>query len=651
MEKDSYTDLTWEDLEDWAGTTIVSRGRTYQRNSSVSDLGITPEGALIAYVLGSTRYVTQVAIHDGDLTSACTCPYWASCKHAVAVVLEYLTCLKNNVEVPQIPQTDSRLDMLQETETTAGEEYWDPELGMWTDVKEQPKAEQQQNTEPLLAYLEKQTKAQLVELLDELTDAFPDVREFLEDRQKVCSGNADTLHKAIRNEITDIREPYWNDYNYRGYQTANFDRLHAYLQALLQEGQADEIVYLGKELIAAVTFAIETYDREGEMIDKVKPSIETVIQALALSSLPSSEQLAWVVDTALADDYYLCTDALKTFWNNREKKSDWSELADELQKRLNNMPMSKDADGDISTYRRDQLSNWLISVLECAGRENEILPLCEQEAEITGDYERLIDRLIAENRFEDAENWCHRAIANTDPNHPGTLSALKDRLRIIREKTGDLLGAAAFRTDNFFRRPSMLTFRELCKSAQKAKVRPAVEAWARYFLETGHLPRTKGRKRKGEPDDKWPLPSTGFHEDIRPAEGPVTHTLIEIAIAEKQIEEVLKWYDLETSRPEYRRGYMPTSSLQIAEMVKEKYPDRTIEIWKEMAESEISRVEVSGYREASTYLREVRDTLKHLNKEDEWEAYLSELRDQNKRRPRCLEVLDGLTGKRIIDRE
>ncbi len=650
MEKDAYADFTWEDLEHWAGTTIVSRGRTYQRNNSVSDLGITPEGTLIAYVLGSTRYVTQVAIQDGDLTSKCTCPYWTTCKHAVAVVLEYLMCLKNDGAVPQIPQTDSRLDILRETETPTGE-YWNPELGMSVDVEEQPKAEQQQNTEPLLTYLEKQTKAQLVELLGELTDAFPDVREFIEDRRKVRSGNADTLHKAIRNEIADIREPDWDDYNYRGYQTANFDRLHAYLQALLQEGQADEIVYLGKELIGTVTFAVEMYDREGEMIDKVKPSIETVIQALTLSSLSSSEQLAWVVDTALADDYDLCTDALESFWNDRQKKSDWSELADELQKRLNNIPVSNDADGDISTYRRDQLSNWLISALECAGREAEILPLCEQEAEITGDNERLIDRLIAENRFEDAENWCHRAIANTDPNHPGTLSALKDRLRIIREKTGDLLGAAAFRADNFFRRPSLLTFQELCKSSQKAKVGPAVEAWARYFLETGHLPRTKGRKRKGEPKDKWPLPSTGFHEDIRPSEGPVTHTLIEIAIAEKQIEAVLKWYDLETSRTEYRRGHIPASSLQIAEMVKEKYPDRTIEIWKEMAESEISRVEVSGYREAGTYLREVRDTLKRLNREDEWEAYLSALRDENKRRPRCLEVLDGLAGKRIIDRD
>ena len=158
-EKRPYADLTWEDLEDWAGTTIVSRGRTYQRNNSVSDLGFTPEGALIAYVLGSARYVTQVAIQEGDLTSECTCPYWTNCKHAVAVVLEYLMCLKNDVAVPEILQTDARLDMLQETETTA-EEYWNPELGMSDRYsrKNQLEAEQQQNTGPLLAYLKKQTR-------------------------------------------------------------------------------------------------------------------------------------------------------------------------------------------------------------------------------------------------------------------------------------------------------------------------------------------------------------------------------------------------------------------------------------------------------------------------------------------------------------
>ena len=642
MEKDPYAGLTWEDLEDWAGTTIVGRGRTYQRNSSVSDLGITPEGALIAYVLGSARYVTQVAIQDGDLTSECTCPYWTNCKHAVAVVLEYLMCLKNDVAVPEISQTDARLDMLQETETT-GEEYWNPELGMWTDIEEQLEAEQQQNTGPLLAYLKKQTKAQLIELLDELTNAFPDVREFLEDRQNVHSGNASTLLKAIRKEIADIREePDWDEYE-REYQPVSFNRLKTYLQALLLAGHADEAIPLGKELIDAVNFALETYDIEGDIIDEVAACMEIVIQALPASSLSSYEKLAWAVDMDLGDSYELCYDALENIWNNANKKSDWHALADELQKRLNAIR----SDNDL----RRQVTGWLIAALEQTGREDEIIPLREREAEITGEYTQLIDLLIGEKHYEEAKNWCQKAITNTDPNHLGNISDIEDRLRTIQEKTGDYLSAAAFYADDFFSNPSLHTFQELCKSAQKAKVRPAVEAWARYFLETGHLPRTKGRKRKGEPNDKWPLPKTEFEKDIHPSEVPMIHLLIELAIAEKKPTEVLKWYDIKPSTIGYSWGYMYTSSLDVAQAIKEKYPDRAIAIWKELAESEISRVEVSGYQKAGTYLREVRDTLKRLNREKEWEAYLSELRNENKRRPRCLEVLDGLAGKRIIDRE
>ncbi len=642
MEKEPFADLTWEDLEDWAGTTIVGRGRTYQRNSSVSDLGITPEGALIAYVLGSARYVTQVVIQDGDLTSECTCPYWTNCKHAVAVVLEYLMCLKNDVAVPEISQTDARLDMLQETETT-GEEYWNPELGMWTDIEEQLEAEQQQNTGPLLAYLKKQTKAQLIELLDELTKAFPDVREFLEDRRNVRSGNADTLLKAIRKEIADIREePDWDEYE-REYQPVSFNRLKTYLQALLLAGHADEAIPLGKELINAVNFALETYDMDGDIFDEVAACMEIVIQALPASSLSSYEKLAWAVDMDLGDSYELCYDALENIWNNANKKSDWHALADELQKRLNAIR----SDNDL----RRQVTGWLIAALEQTGREDEIIPLREREAEITGEYTQLIDLLIGEKHYEEAKNWCQKAITNTDPNHLGNISDIEDRLRTIQEKTGDYLSAAAFYADDFFSNPSLHTFQELCKSAQKAKVRPAVEAWARYFLETGHLPRTKGRKRKGEPNDKWPLPKTEFEKDIHPSEVPMIHLLIELAIAEKKPTEVLKWYDIKPSTIGYSWGYMYTSSLDVAQAIKEKYPDRAIAIWKELAESEISRVEVSGYQKAGTYLREVRDTLKRLNREKEWEAYLSELRNENKRRPRCLEVLDGLAGKRIIDRE
>jgi len=554
-------------------------------------------------------------------------------------------CLKNDVAVPQIPQTDPRLDRLRETETPTGE-YWNPELGMWTDVEEQPKAEQQQNTEPLLNYLEKQTKAQLVELLDELTRAFPDVKEFLEDRRNVRSGNASTLLKAIRQELADIREgPDWDEYEYeydQEYQPVSFNRLKTYLQALLIAGPAEELLQVGKELINAVNFALDNYDIEGDIIDEVPACMEIVIQALPASSLSSSEKLIWAVDLELADEYEFCYNLLENIWNNANNKSDWHALADELQKRLNAIR----SDNEL----RNRVTGWLISAFEQTGREDEIIPLREREAETTGDYIQLIDLLIDEKHYEDAENWCQKAIAKTNPNHPGTISNLEDRLRTIREKTGDYLSATTFYADDFFSNPSLHTFQELCEAARKAKVGPAVEAWGRYFLETGHLPRTKGRKRKGEPSDKWPLPKTEFEKDIDASEGPMIHLLIELAIAEKKPTEVLKWYDLKTPTTHYSWGYMYTSSLNVAQAIKEKYPDRAIAIWKEQAESAISRIQVSGYQEAGTYLREVQNTLKRLNREQEWEAYLSELRNENKRRPRCLEVLDGLAGKRIIDR-
>jgi len=98
---DSFQDLTWDDLREWAGSTILSRGQSYQRSRQVEGLARTPGGGVVAWVQGTKRYVTKVDFAGEDLTSICTCPYGGTCKHAVAVVLEYLECLKKNKAVPQ----------------------------------------------------------------------------------------------------------------------------------------------------------------------------------------------------------------------------------------------------------------------------------------------------------------------------------------------------------------------------------------------------------------------------------------------------------------------------------------------------------------------------------------------------------------------
>ena len=91
---DPFEGLTWNDLTAWAGNKIVDRGKSYQRSGYVEDLARTPDGSLVAWVEGTKRYAVRVFFEDDELESICTCPYWDTCKHAVAVVVEYLDSLK-----------------------------------------------------------------------------------------------------------------------------------------------------------------------------------------------------------------------------------------------------------------------------------------------------------------------------------------------------------------------------------------------------------------------------------------------------------------------------------------------------------------------------------------------------------------------------
>jgi uncharacterized Zn finger protein len=97
-----FSALTWSDLEEWAGSRIVGRGRSYQQQGQVSGLSLTEDDALIAWVDGTARYATKVIMDERGLPeSICSCPYEIDCKHGVAVVLEYLRWMEKNRRVPR----------------------------------------------------------------------------------------------------------------------------------------------------------------------------------------------------------------------------------------------------------------------------------------------------------------------------------------------------------------------------------------------------------------------------------------------------------------------------------------------------------------------------------------------------------------------
>ncbi len=112
---DQFADLTWDDLDDWAGSKIVSRGKNYQRKGSVHDLAVTDDDGMIARVDGTQRYAAKVVMDEYGLPdSICACPYEWDCKHGVAVVIECLKRIEDNRPVTKASRDDARLKLLED---------------------------------------------------------------------------------------------------------------------------------------------------------------------------------------------------------------------------------------------------------------------------------------------------------------------------------------------------------------------------------------------------------------------------------------------------------------------------------------------------------------------------------------------------------
>ena len=619
---DRFSDLTWDDIETWAGETIVSRGRNYQRQGRVADLAVMDDGSLMAWVDGSERYATKVFMdEDGLPVSICTCPYERTCKHAVAVVIEYLKQVENNRLVLKAKQDDNRLILL------ADESRDDDENLRSGDIRQD-----------IDNFLQGKTKAQLIELIHDLAGQYPEMARDLADRKQVISGNIKTLVTRLRNEIRILgSEPGWQNYwNSEGY-TPDYSGIRHKLETLLQAGHTDEVLTLGRELVATGIRQVEESDDEGETAREIAECMPVIVEALDRSSLDPADKLTWALDALLEDQFEVC-EAFGKYLHRQHPPKAWHTLADRLLARLPRLKGAKKGIDDFNrNYERDRLSNWAIHALERAGREAEIIPLCIAEAQWTGSYERLVQRLIAVRRYEDAEKWIKQGLRDIGKKWPGLTAGLRGKMREIRELEQNWRVVAALQVEEFVRHPSRQVFTECQKACDKNEVWPQVREFLLLYLENGELP----WKQKG-----WPLPESGLEppEVDKRNRFPLIDTLISLAILEKKPDQVLKWYD---RRPKGHCGGLGIDEDAIATALQAHAPDRAVAIWKNQAERLIAEVKPRAYQEAGKYLRKAGEVMARQNEQAQWDQYLSRLRETHARKCRLLEVLDGLDGKPI----
>lgn len=643
---ENLQNLTWDDLRQWAGAKVLGRGKTYIKN--VRDLARTENGGLAAWVSGSDDYATRVeAGRDGELESLCTCPYqWGPCKHAVAVILAGLEQIKAGRVIPPIDRAGELYrTLVDQVDAEDDDDDWeedddDGKTGAGTSVAAQSHAQDRH----IAAILGTKSKDELISLVLALAARHPEVeRKIIEDEQ-LHSGRIDKLVAALRREIRTVtrEEAWYNPWNDEGHRP-DYSHIQEQLAALLGQGQADLVMDLGRELWQEGKTQVEQADDEGDSAEQIGACMEIVFRAAMASSLSRPAQVLWMIDTLLEDQYSIC-DACEQFARSPiYGQGDWGEVAARLEERL--IAMTKRRSGDLSgRYDLTMIIEWLSEALKNSGQTEKVVPLLEREVDATLGYERLVDTLLQAGNHELARQWCIEGYQKTATTAAGIAAGLQRRLRelAVREKKRDLV--AAYRADDFFTYPSIATFSELRQAAEQIGCWPAVRAAALAFLESGHRPDRASGKGDRPP---WPLPApevVAGPSGRSPRDYPDLSTLIDIALLEQRLDDVVSLYQAQrqTRRPGVGKGR------EVAAAVAATHPDVTLAIWQELVITRIKLVKPSAYEEAAVYLRKMRTVYQQTERLGEWQELIRRLRVEHKAKRRLMEVLDGLEGKRII---
>jgi uncharacterized Zn finger protein len=645
--------LTADDLRVWAGAKIFSRGKSYIGN--VDGLSRTDDGALAAWVSGSEEYATTVGLDpDGELEYLCTCPYeYGPCKHAVAVVLAAAERMKLKRELPLLAEDDDLYLALFEDNFEDSEDDDDgDDDGDWHYAFEEPVSVKKSSTGQkkakgaLRKIFEKMNKDNLVALLVELSGRFPEFERELLEKEQLATGQVDPLVNSLLREIRSLTsEPVWSDHWKGEGSFPDYSHLLEQFRALLGKGHADPLLQLGEELWTLGNQQVEESQDGGETSSAISECLEVVLRAVPKSSLTAPNQLLWVIERKLCDEYCLLESSDKILDRGAYRAAHWGEVALSLQDRLTSM--AKPASAEFSDrYQRGKLVSMLLQALERSGRREKIIPLLEKEADACLCYDKLVDALLLAGEPGKARQWCVAGFERSVAASPGVAAGLQKRLREMAraEKNHGLV--AAYRADDFFERPSSAAYVELLKAAEQGAFWPPVREGVLRYLESGRRP---DPDIAGQPSKLWPLPTPEVRAPrARLAQGngpfPALGMLIDIAILEKRFDDVVALYG--TLRKTKRWGL--ETDRTVADAVVATHPQAALDIWRFIVDSLIAQVKPKSYEEAAVYLRRMRQVFRESRRDAEWGDLLGELRREHKPKRRLLEVLDALSGKNLL---
>ena len=130
------------------------------------------------------------------------------CKHAVAVILAAVEYVKRKEMIPLLHENSDLHEALH-GDTEEDEEWlddeWEDDDSVYNSAPRHTKAQAK-----VRKILEDKNREELLNLLIDLSDQLPDVKQHIVEYEQLASGQTDKLVRALRSEIRDLTaEPAW----------------------------------------------------------------------------------------------------------------------------------------------------------------------------------------------------------------------------------------------------------------------------------------------------------------------------------------------------------------------------------------------------------------------------------------------------------
>lgn len=567
-------------LRDTAGATIFARGQAYLAEQRVT-IRKASAAEVAADVSGNDEYRTRLWFKDGELHSTCTCPHadeGAFCKHMVAAALAWRDSLGSE------PAGEPR-------ETAAA----------GTDAAPRRSAADERR-EVLLGFLVEQEKGWLADqLLQAATnDPVLEKRLLLAARTRRAEDDPKALERALSEAIANPGVLDWRGSNRFA---RRLDAPIDHLAQLLDTGRAQVALggclYLLKRLLAIYERSDDSGGAIGERVHYLGRLAEKALRAVK----PGKAVALKIVDLALADRWSVFGDADHTQWFDPPGLAAFEAEIGKRFRALKPLPPGKSrfTSGD----NRFELQSWMERIARQRGDVDGLVALMLGGDDVSAhDHLRAAEALEQAGRLRDATALLERAVRKFDDER--LLLKLEQNYR--RDGCDEDANALLWR--RFERRPRRETFAQLLAAAGTLWPGWRERAYAAVAAaETADLEQVK----------KW-------QRDAVVDPGLRLACLVE----EGRIDEASK---LAESQP------LPLRTLDTAlRLLADKRPETAFGLLRRWLPHELRQSSVSHYQRVGDMLLDVGRHQPAVR----FASFLAQLRAEQARRPRLVEILDGV---------